>query len=51
MYVFPVADDTELPSDWAEFAARPTDSYEVDPDEIEANREDWLIEWTDVISR
>ena len=51
MYVFPVAEGTELPSDWAEFAARPTDSYEVDPAEIEANREDWLIEWTDIISR
>jgi len=51
MYVFPVADDTELPSDWATFAARPSESYEVDPAEIEANREDWLIEWTDIISR
>jgi len=51
MYVFPVADDTELPSDWDTFATRPSESYEVDPAEIEANREDWLIEWTDIISR
>ncbi len=51
MYVFPVVEETELPADWATFATRPTTSYEVDPAEIEANREDWLIEWTDLISR
>ena len=51
MYVFPVVDGAELPAEWAEFAARPETSYEVDPSEIEANREDWLIEWTDIISR
>ncbi|CAN5215844.1 thiamine ABC transporter substrate-binding protein [soil metagenome] len=51
MYVFPVVDGTELPKTWAKFAARPEDSYEVDPADIEANREDWLIEWTDLISR
>ncbi len=51
MYVFPVADGIELPTDWATFAARPAESYEVDPSKIEANREDWLIEWTDIISR
>lgn len=51
MYVFPVVDGTELPADWARFAERPSDSYEVDPAAIEANREDWLVEWTDIISR
>ncbi|MGA8847483.1 MAG: thiamine ABC transporter substrate-binding protein [Nocardioides sp.] len=51
MYVFPVVDGTELPAEWAKFAARPEESYELDPSEIEANREDWLIEWTDIISR
>ena len=51
MYVFPVADGTELPEEWARFAERPSDSYEVDPAAVEANREDWLVEWTDIISR
>jgi thiamine transport system substrate-binding protein len=51
MYVFPVADGTELPADWARFAARPRESFEVDPAAIEANREDWLVEWTDIVSR
>ena len=51
MYVFPVMDAATVPADWAEFAPQPTDPYEVDPAEIAANREQWLTEWTDVISR
>jgi thiamine transport system substrate-binding protein len=51
MYVFPVSDAVEVPEDWARHAEQPTDPYEVDPGEIAANREQWLTEWTDVISR
>lgn len=51
MYVFPVVDGTELPADWAANAERPTTPYDVDPAEIEANREDWLLEWNDLISK
>lgn len=51
MYVFPVVDDTPLPDDWAQHAGRPTDPFEVDPADIEANREDWLVEWNDVVTR
>lgn len=51
MYVFPVMPGATVPDDWARFAQQPTDPYEVDPAEIAANREDWLTEWTDVISR
>ena len=51
MYVFPVMPGATVPADWSEFAPRPTDPYEVAPDEIAANREQWLTEWTDVISR
>ena len=40
-----------VPEDWATFAPQPSDPYEVDPAEIDANREQWLTEWTDVISR
>ena len=39
------------PEDWAAFAPQPSDPYEVDPADIDANREQWLTEWTDVISR
>ncbi len=51
MYVFPVMPGATVPADWAEFAPQPTDPYEVSPAEISANREQWLTEWTDVISR
>ncbi len=51
MYVFPVRDDVELPDDWAEFAEQPTDPYVVDPDEIAANRDTWLQEWRDLVTR
>jgi thiamine transport system substrate-binding protein len=51
MYVFPVADGTELPAEWAKFAERPTDPYLVDPAEVTANREQWLREWSDFTTR
>jgi thiamine transport system substrate-binding protein len=51
MYVFPVMPGATVPEDWAEFAPQPTDPYEVSPEEIAANREQWLTEWTDVVSR
>ncbi|MBD3945466.1 thiamine ABC transporter substrate-binding protein [Nocardioides ganghwensis] len=51
MYVFPVMPGATVPDDWAEFAPQPTDPFEVSPEEIAANREQWLTEWTDVISR
>lgn len=51
MYVFPVDADAKLPQAWADFAVRPTDPWTVAPDEIAANRDAWLTEWSDVISR
>jgi thiamine transport system substrate-binding protein len=51
MYVFPVMPDAAIPADWAKFAPQPTDPYEVSPEDIAANRETWLTEWTDVVSR
>jgi thiamine transport system substrate-binding protein len=51
MYVFPVMPGATVPADWAEFAPQPTDPYVVSPEEIAAHREQWLTEWTDVVSR
>lgn len=51
MYVFPVDASAPLPADWAEFAVQPESPYVVDPAEIAANRDAWLTEWSDVISR
>ncbi len=51
MYVFPVVEGIELPTEWAKFAEQPTDPYALDPAEVAANRETWLREWSDVTSR
>lgn len=51
MYVFPVAEDVELPADWAKFAVRPAQSADVAPAEITENRKAWLEEWNEIVSR
>jgi thiamine transport system substrate-binding protein len=45
MYVFPVNSQAELPEEWAEYAEIATDPFEIDPAEIDANRERWIGEW------
>jgi thiamine transport system substrate-binding protein len=50
MYVFPVVDGTPLPKSWAKFVVQPTSPLEVDPDEIDAHRDEWLQQWQDIVS-
>ncbi len=45
MYVFPVNPDAALPPAWAQFAEVAETPYEIDPAEIDANRERWITEW------
>lgn len=49
MYVFPVVEGTPLPKDWAAFAQRPTSPVEVAPEEIEAQRDAWQQQWSDLL--
>ena len=51
MYVFPVAEDTPLPSEWAKFAVQPTDPWTVSPEDIDAHRDEWLRTWSDLVSQ
>lgn len=51
MYVFPVDDAVRLPEEWAEYAVQPEETEQVDPQEIAENRQAWLQEWTDVVTR
>jgi thiamine transport system substrate-binding protein len=51
MYVFPVSSSATIPDDWATFAIQPTAPLSVSPADIAANREQWLSEWTDVVTR
>ncbi|GAB4000191.1 thiamine ABC transporter substrate-binding protein [Nocardioides marmoraquaticus] len=50
MYVYPVT-DVPLPEDWAAYAEPAGEPFEVDPAEIAANRDDWVREWRDLVSR
>jgi thiamine transport system substrate-binding protein len=51
MYVFPVADGTRLPAEWASYAEQPAHPYTLDPADIAAHRDTWLRTWSDVTSR
>jgi thiamine transport system substrate-binding protein len=51
MYVFPVSGSVDVPADWAAYAVQPTAPLSVSPADIAANREQWLAEWTDVVTR
>lgn len=45
MYVFPVNADAELPATWAEYAEVAENPWELDPADIDANRERWITDW------
>ncbi len=51
MYVYPVDPDVALPEAWARFARVSPEPYAVDPDEVAANRTEWLREWRDITSQ
>jgi thiamine transport system substrate-binding protein len=51
MFVFPVRDGVPLPPAFRRFAIVPPAPLELSPQEIGANRERWIREWTDVVLR
>jgi thiamine transport system substrate-binding protein len=51
MFVFPARPDTPLPPEFERFAVVPESPLELPPEEIEANRERWVDEWTDIVVR
>ena len=51
MYVYPVDSSAKLPDAWAQFAKPSPKPYDVAPDEVTANRTEWLREWRDITSR
>ena len=51
MFVFPVNQDAELPTAFEQHAVVPQNPLELPPEEIEANRERWIDEWTRVVLR
>jgi thiamine transport system substrate-binding protein len=51
MFVFPVNRDAELPPEFVKFAIVPESPLDLPPEEIEANRDDWIKAWTDIVIR
>ena len=51
MFVLPVHRRAELPPEFAAFAVVPANPLELPPDEIEANRDAWVKEWTRIVLR
>lgn len=51
MFVFPVNQNAELPQEFVQYAQIPEQPAELDPDEIAANREQWIAAWTETVLR
>ncbi|MEP7225541.1 MAG: thiamine ABC transporter substrate-binding protein, partial [Actinomycetota bacterium] len=51
MFVFPVAREAILPPEFVKFAVVPERPLDLPPGEIEANRDDWIKAWTDIVVR
>lgn len=51
MFVFPVNAEAQLPEVFAQFAAIPESPVSLPADEIDANREQWIQEWTETVLR
>ncbi len=51
MFVFPVNPGAELPREFELFAVVPESPLELSPDEIGANRDRWVREWTRIVLR
>jgi len=49
VFVFPANADVELDPVFQEYAVIPETSRELDPSAIDANRETWIDEWTDLV--
>lgn len=49
MYMYPAVTDTELPEEWVKFAPLSTNPIEVASEDIEANRDQWLRDWSEAM--
>lgn len=49
MYMYPVMETAEIPSEWAEFAPLSENPVDLDPALISENRTAWLEEWLEAI--
>lgn len=50
MWMYPVSSAVELPAEWAAWAPLAEQPWQVAPAEIEANRSDWIAQWTEIVT-
>ncbi len=51
LFVYPARDGVELPEEFTAYAAEPESPYTLPPEEIAANRADWVDTWTSTVLR
>lgn len=51
MFVYPVNPDAALPEEFTKYAQAPEQTAALSPEEITANRDQWIQAWTDVVLR
>ena len=51
MFVYPVRHDAAIPEVFEQFAAVPSEPAQIDPATVAAQREAWLDQWTQVMTR
>ena len=51
MFVFPVNREAKLPREFETYAVVPESPLDLPPEQIEANRDRWVKEWTDIVVR
>ena len=49
MFVYPVNPIAALPDTFTEYAQTPEQPATLSPDEIAANRDEWIRAWTEVV--
>lgn len=50
-FVFPIIPDTELPQEFVDFSIVPETPLALTPEDIAANREEWIEQWTSTVLR
>ncbi len=49
MYMYPVSDRADLPASWQQFGPLADQPFDVPADEIDANRREWIEQWSDTV--
>ena len=51
MFVYPANENAELPTEFVEWTQVPEETASLPPEIIDANREQWIEAWTEVVLR